>query len=214
MYNLVLKMNKNKKAQKSMFGKGKEKILECFYKNRKKEFYFSEILRETGLTQNTTLKHLKNLQELGLIISTKKIGNTFYKINAKNPLLYAIFSYFDYKKLNELPFERKSAINEFLDKIKIKPLIILLFGSTAKGTFGKDSDIDLLLIYNKKESEEYKLKKDIEATIGIKIQIFIIDLDYLKEQILKEEDKVITHAIKTGFPITGNDKFYKEILDD
>ncbi len=150
MYNLVLKMNKNKKEQKSMFGKGKEKILECFYRNRKKELYFSEILRETGLTQNTTLKHLKNLQELGFLISTKKIGNTFYKINAKNQIVYSIFSYFDYKKLNELPSERKRAILSFLDKIKIKPLIILLFGSTAKGTFGKDSDIDFLLIYNKK----------------------------------------------------------------
>ena len=95
MYNIVLKMNKEKKEQrkKSLFGKGKEKILECFYRNRQKELYFSEILRETSLTQNTTLKHLKNLQELGLIISIKKIGNTFYKINPRNPIIYAIFSY-------------------------------------------------------------------------------------------------------------------------
>ncbi len=50
--------------------------------------------------------------------------------------------------------------------------------------------------------------------MGVKIQIFTIDLDYLKEQILKEEDNVITHAIKTGFPITGNDKFYREVLND
>ncbi len=214
MYNIVLKMNKDKKEQKSIFGKGKEKILECFYKNRKKDFYFSEILRETGLTQNTTLKHLKNLQELGVIISTKKIGNTFYKINAKNPLIYAIFSYFDYKKFNELPSERKRAILSFLDKIKVKPLIILLFGSTAKGTFEKDSDIDLLLVYNRKESEDSKLKKDIEATTGAKIQTFIIDLNYFKEQILKEEDNVVIHSIKTGFPIAGNDKFYREVLND
>ena len=191
----------------NIFGKGKEKILECFYRNRKRELYFSEILRETKLTQNTTLKHLANLQRFNMIISTKKIGNTFFKINSKNPLIYAILSYFDYKKLNELPSERKRAINEFLDKIQVKPLIVIVFGSTAKGTFGKESDIDIILIYNKKELEDSKIKKDIEATTGIKIQIFIIDFEYFKEQILKEEDSVITHAIKTGFPITGNDKF-------
>ena len=207
MYNLVLKMNNN------IFGKGKEKILECFYRNRKRELYFSEILRETKLTQNTTLKHLANLQRFNMIISTKKIGNTFFKINSKNPLIYAILSYFDYKKLNELPSERKRAINEFLDKIQVKPLIVIVFGSTAKGTFGKESDIDIILIYNKKELEDSKIKKDIEATTGIKIQIFIIDFEYFKEQIIKEEDSVITHAIKTGFPITGNDKFYKEVLN-
>lgn len=197
----------------TLFGKGKGKILECFYRNRQKELYFSEILRETKLTQNTTLKHLKNLQTANLIASTKKIGNTFYKINPKNPQIYSIFSYFDYKKLNELPSERKRAINEFLDNLKTKPLIALIFGSTAKGTFGKESDIDILLIFNNKEATDKKLKEDIEAITGIKIQTFIIDFDYFKEQILKEEDKVITHAIKTGFVITGFDKFYKEVLN-
>ena len=207
MNNIVLKMN-NK-----IFGKGKEKILECFYRNRSKEIYFSEILRETKLTQNTTLKHLKNLQTSNLIISTKKIGNTFYKINKKNPQIYSIFSYFDYKKFNELPSERKRTINEFSDKLKIKPLIALIFGSTAKGTFRKESDIDILLIFNKKEAAEKKLKDDIESVTGVRIQTFIIDFDYFKEQILREEDKVVTHAIKTGFAITGFDKFYKEVLN-
>jgi predicted nucleotidyltransferase len=197
----------------TLFGKGKEKILECFYRNKSKELYFSEILRETKLTQNTTLKHLANLQKLGLILSTKKIGNTFYKVNPKSISLYAIFSYFDYRKIEQLPFERKKAIEEFLTKLNIQPLIAVIFGSTAKGTFSKDSDIDILLVYNKKEIEDSKLKKDIESITGTKIQTFIIDLEYLREQLKKEEDNVIVHAIKTGFPITGNDKFYREILN-
>ncbi len=208
MYYVVHKMNN------MLFGKGKEKILECFYKNRNKEIYFSEILRETKLTQNTTLKHLKSLQQNNLIVTTRKIGNTFYRINPKNFQIYSIFSYFDYKRFNGLPSERKRTISEFLDKIKVKPLIALIFGSTAKGTFGKESDIDILLIFNRKEADDSKLRQDIEATTGVKIQAFIIDFDYFKEQILKEEDKVITHAIKTGFIISGHDKFYKEAVYD
>ena len=206
MYNVVLKMNN------SVFGRGREKILECFYRNRQKELYFSEILRETRLTPNTTLKHLKNLQEHNLVISTKKIGNTFYKINSKNPQIYSIFSYFDYKKLNELPAARKRAITDFLEKLENKPLVALVFGSTAKGTFREESDIDLLLVYNKKESEDQNLKKEIEATTGISIQIFIIGFDYFKEQLLRQEDNVIIHAIKTGFAILGHYLFYKETL--
>src|SRR3989338_10742658 len=123
MNNIVLKVNN------TLLNKGKEKILECFYRNRNKELYFSEILRETKLTQNTTLKHLANLQKLNIVISTKKTGNTFHKINPKNRIVYSIFSYFDYKRFDELPSERKRAINEFLEKIKIKPLIVIIFGS-------------------------------------------------------------------------------------
>src|SRR3989344_110761 len=207
MYNHVHKMNNN------IFGKGKEKILECLYVNRFKELYFSEILRETKLTPNTTLKHLKNLQENKLIISIKKIGNTFYKLNSKNPQIYSILSYFDYKILNKLPSERKRAILELLDKIKVNPLIAVIFGSTAKGTFEKNSDIDTLLIFNKKENKNLKLREDIEAITGVKIQTFIIDFEYFKEQVLKQEDKVIIHAIKTGFVVSWHDKFYKEVLN-
>jgi hypothetical protein len=70
-----------------------------------------------------------------------------------------------------------------------------------------------LLVFNKKEAKDTKLKEDIAATTGVRIQTFLIDFDYFKEQLLKWEDKVVTHAIKTGFVMTGFDKFYKEVLD-
>ncbi len=145
-------------------------------------------------------------------LNSNKVKNLTISNARQSPIFQYSVANFDYKKLNELPFERKKAIIEFLEKIQIKPLIAVIFDSTAKGTFNKDSDIDILLIYNKRESEDSKLKKDIEAATGVRIQPFIIDINYFKEQIIKEEDNVITHAIKTGFPITGNDKFYQEIL--
>jgi len=206
MYKIVLKMNT------LIFGKGRSKILECFYKNKNKEIYFSEILRQTGLTQNTTLMHLKLLEENNLILSIRKIGNTFYRINTKNPQIYSILSYFDYKRLNELPFSRRKAIIDFLEKIKSKPLIALVFGSTAKGTFESKSDIDIYLIYNKREAKDNKLINEVEALTGTKIQTFISSYENFKEQILKQEDKVLIHAIKTGFIVSGFDIFYKEVL--
>jgi len=192
-----------------ILNKGKEKILECFYKN-KKEIYFSEVLRETKLTPNTTLKHLNNLKSL--IISKKTKGNTFYRINNKNPLIFPIFSYFDLKRFNELDDTRKRAILEFISNLKVKPLIALIFGSTAKKSYTKESDIDILLVFNKKEEEDKKLKRDIESLTGMNIQTFIIDYDYFKEQLLKKEDNVIIHAVKTGFVIIGSYYFYKEVL--
>src|SRR3989344_5573122 len=204
MYLLVHKMNYE------IFGKGREKILECFYRNRK--IYFNEITRETKLTPNTTLQHLKLLLKNNLITSNKRTNNTFFKPNSKNPQIYSIFSYFDYKKLNSLPPARKRAITEFIDKLEVLPLISLIFGSTAKSTFEKKSDIDILLIYNKKETESKLLKQEIEATTGVNIQTFIIDYRYFKEQILRQEDNLITHAIKTGFVTSGHYLFYKEAL--
>ncbi len=208
MYNIIHKM------YNALFNKGKEKILECFYRNRSKNLYFSEILRETKLTPNTTLKHLNNLQKDNLLISIKKIGNTFYKVNKKNPQIYSIFAYFDYKRFNGLPLERKNTINRFIGELEFKPLILLVFGSTAKGNFSNSSDIDLLLVFNKEEAENKKIKEDIEAITGIKIQEFIISYGYFKEQLLSREDKVVAHAIKTGFVILGHNLFYRVVLNE
>ncbi len=61
------------------------------------------------------------------------------------------------EKLLELPLNIRNAINDFILELEIKPLIILLFGSYAKGNYTKDSDIDVLLIFQKLESG-----KDIE----------------------------------------------------
>ena len=198
--------------KQTLFGKGREKILRCFYEARGKERYFSEILRATGLSQPAGLHQLRALEASNVIVSTKKIGNTFYKINAKNPQVHAIFAYLDYQQLNELPSPRKKAIVEFLERSEKKPLIVVVFGSTAKGTFTKESDIDLLLVYNTKEKADTKLQGEIEAVTGMNIQTFIIDYAYFKEQMMKQDDAVITHAIKTGFPVSGFDLFYQEVL--
>ncbi len=206
MNNLIHKMNNN------LFGKGKEKILECFYNNKYRELYFSEVLRETNLTQNTTLKHLISLKINNILISTKKIANTFYKLNKNNLQAIALLSYFDYKRFNELDSTRKRAIMEFLDGLRIKPLIVLVFGSTAKKSYNNKSDIDLMLVFNEKEREDKKLREEIEAVTGLRIQTFIIDYKYFKEQLLKKEDNVLMHAVKTGFILIGHHLFYKEVL--
>jgi predicted nucleotidyltransferase len=197
---------------KPIFGSGREKILECFYRNRNRELYFSEILKGTGLTPNTTLKHLQVLQHNRFILSEKRASNTFYKLNPKNPGVFSILSYFDYKIFNNLPAERRRAISEFLDKIEPKPLIALIFGSTAKKAYKPESDIDMLLVFSGKASISQRIKGDIEATTGMSVQTFPIDYGYFREQFLKQEDNVIMHAIKTGFVMSGHYYFYREVL--
>ena len=41
-----------------------------------------------------------------------------------------------------------------------------------------------------------------------------MDFEYFKEQVLKKEDNVVVHAIKTGFVVLGHNIFYKEVLNE
>ena len=189
---------------------GYEKILKLFYDNKKDRFHLRDIARRTKLNENSATRFLKKLENERLLRSEKDGNLKKYNI-LKNKKLFLLFSFFDVEKFENLPFLRKNAINCFFDKLKEKPIIVIVFGSTAKQLHQKSSDIDLFLIVNKrietKEAEDY-----VDAQTGIKISSFQIRyLDFLTELKMKK-DNVLQSAINTGYPLLNHIKYYEEIL--
>lgn len=190
---------------------GHSKILRLFYENKKSSLHLREIARKTKLYPNSITRFLNQLEKEGLLISEKDGNLKKYKIR-KSEKLNNIFASFDIERLNKLPSIRKRAIDYFLDKLQEKPVMVVLFGSTAKETFRKDSDIDLLLIVNKKINVE-EAKHHTDALTGIRISIFQISYkNFLKELKLKE-DHVIQSALNTGYPIYNQMLFYEVYLN-
>ncbi len=190
---------------------GQSKILELFYEDKKASLHLRDIARKTKLYPNSVTRFLNQLEKEGILASKKEGNLKKYKIK-KSEKLNNIFSSFDIDKLNKLPLARRRAINYFLDKLQEKPIIVLLFGSTAKETFRKDSDIDLLLIVNKKINIE-EAKDYVDAQIGIKINCFQITYEEFKKEIKLKEDKVIQSALNTGYPIFNQMLFYEAYLN-
>ena len=102
-------------------------------------------------------------------------------------------------KFQKLPFEKRKAIEDVI--VLSKPNLVILFGSTAKGNFTKQSDIDLLLVYNKRPKIDIK---EITERYGVKINQIILEF---KE--LDERNETVKHILKTGYPLTGYLYFYK-----
>ena len=72
------------------------------------------------------------------------------KIKLKNnPLTIAYLNQVHTDNFLKLPKKVFSSINEFLDELQEKPLIALIFGSFAKGSHKENSDIDILLVFQK-----------------------------------------------------------------
>lgn len=190
---------------------GHSKILRLFYENKKASFHLREIARKTKLYANSATRFLSQLEKEGLLTFQKEGNLKKYKIK-KSEKLSNIFASFDIERLNRLPLARRRSINYFLDKLQEKPLIVLLFGSTAKETFRKDSDIDLILIVNRKIDID-KAKDYVDAQIGIKINCFQITYNELLKEIKLKEDKVIQSALNTGYPIFNRMLFYEVYLN-
>jgi hypothetical protein len=198
----------------SQHNRGHSKILQLFYNNKTAGIHLRDMARKTMLNENSATRFLKQLEEEGILISKKDGNLKKYYLNIKKPdkIAYNLAS-FDLKRIDKLPTLRRRAIDYYLNRLKEKPLIVLLFGSTAKGTFNVDSDIDLLLIVNNKINDD-EAKKDVDSQTGLKIQSFQIRYnDFLRELKLKE-DKVIQSALTTGYPISNPMSFYKAVLNE
>jgi len=195
----------------TMIQTGHSKILRLFYENKRANLHLRDIARKTKLYPNSTTRFLNQLEKEGILTSQKDGNLKKYRIK-KSERLNNIFNSFDIERLNKLPLARRRAVTYFLDKLQEKPIIVLLFGSTAKETFRKDSDIDLLLIVNKKIDAE-KSKDFVDAQIGIKINCFQITYEEFKKEIKLKEDKVIQSALNTGYPIFNQMLFYEVYLN-
>jgi len=199
---------------KTLIKSGHAKILWLFYSDKKAGIHLREIARKTKLNENSATRFLKQLEEEGILFS-KKDGNLkkyYLNLRRKDKVAH-VFTSFDIDRLDKLLSVRKRAINYYLDNLEEKPVIMLLFGSTAKETFRNDSDIDLLLIVNKKIDDE-KAKKYADAQTGLKIQSFQISYkDFLKELKLRQ-DKIIQSALNTGYPIFNQMLFYEVVLNE
>jgi predicted nucleotidyltransferase len=194
----------------TLFNQGIWKIIELFYKNRNISLHLRDISRKAGLNENSASRFLAKLEAGRILHSRKEANLKKYSLN-KNNLSFAILSIFDVERFNKLPSIRKNAINYFLNLVEEKPIIVLLFGSTAKENYREDSDIDLLLIVNKKIDVE-KAKHYAEAQTGINVNSLQMNYKSFLNELKIKEDKVVQSAVESGYPIFNQITFYQEVL--
>jgi len=189
--------------------KGIYKILRIFYENRNSSLHLRELSRKTNLNENSISRFLSKMVTKG-ILDFNREGN-LKKFFIKKQYVPIVFSIYDEEKLDNLPSLRKNAIREYLlDSVLVKPLFAVVFGSTAKGNFKKDSDIDILLVVRSK-TDNKNVIDNVKSQTGLKIQeIQVTEYQFLKE--LKEKkEPVIQSAIECGFPVFNN-KYYYEVI--
>jgi len=177
------------------------KILEVL---KKEKLYFNQIYEKTGIkSKNNLLKNLNLMVNLSILKKDEAKGNTFYNINYENNIALILLQLINTINFQKLPFERRKAVEELINETK--PILAILFGSTAKGNFKKQSDIDILIVYNKRIKEIDKKVKEISSRYGLKINPIIIKFSELDTR-----DETIKHILITGYPVTGYKYFYNE----
>lgn len=188
---------------------GHEKILLLFYKNRKCKIHLREIARQTKMHEPSVTKCLKQLEEQK-ILHAEVDGNMKKYFLERNKKTYCLLTLFDIEKQEKLSKLRKEAIDIYLKKLKEKPVFAVLFGSTAKETYSEASDIDILIVGNRKINTK-EAEKEADALTAMKISTFQILYPKFLQELKLKEDHVIQSAIGTGYPVMNHIAYYEAV---
>ena len=188
--------------------KAEEKIYQAFFELKEAKLYYNQLKEYTKLSHSSLQNTLDKLTSSNILKQEKTKSNTFYIIADKK--IFALkFSEIAIKQFNNLNLGVKNPLRNFLKKIPQDIYTVVLFGSASRGEEQKGSDIDLLIVTNRKINLSNN-KKDAELTSKYSISIF----QATTEQFLKNEDDLIIQARKTGFPIYKEQNFYEVISDE
>ena len=178
-------------------------ILSLYSHNYAKQLYLREISRLAKIPLKTTQNLLSNLEKNGILKSAVRGKNKYFWLNLEDirTKFYLLHSEL-YKTL--LFLGKYPIFKTFLKSVRdYKPLIV--FGSFAKFTAAKDSDLDLLIISNKKLKLSSHLLPYKIHEITLSKNSFLKSLEK-KESLIKEIEE---HHI-----ILNNHSFYINAIWD
>ena len=175
-----------------------ENVLKIILENSPlKKWRFKEIIEQAKITKLVANKWLKKYVSEGLLIYKKEKGKfPYYTVGENNSIYYSI------KKIYFLNQIQKSGLIHELLAIQTAKTIIL-FGSTIKGDWYKDSDIDIFLYGNirnfNKNIYEKKLNKHIEFHV------------FKNKNEIKEVKSGLIKNIVNGYIIKGQIQDFVEV---
>ncbi len=191
---------------------GYGKIMQFFYREKAVKLHLREIARQTKLFEPSTYRFLNSLEK-DQILKSEKDGN-LKKYSVKKGLrAYFIFEAFDLERFEKLPSIRRNAIKIYLNNLPENPVFAILFGSTAKGTYKEDSDIDILLVTNNKINVK-QAEKETNALTAMKISTFQITFKDFLIDLKMKEDKVVQSAIISGYPLMNHIQYYEVLYNE
>jgi len=180
------------------------KILGLYLNDYKKSLHLREISRETKIDVKAIQLQLKKLEKINVLSSIIRGRNKDYRLNLNNVttkyylIMAEVFISIIYLKKN---FLIKKIVEEIENKIH-EPII--LFGSFAKETHTKESDVDVFIISDKKiESSLIIESTDI---IGREISLKSANRKQFLEG-LRNNDPLIKEVVSNHIILKGADEF-------
>jgi predicted nucleotidyltransferase len=123
-----------------LFGKTRQGVLSLLYGRTDSSFYTKQILDSVKIGRGTVQRELKNLTDSGIIIREVQGRQVYYRANEASPIFNEL------KSIVRKTFGVADVIRQSLATRASKIRVAFIFGSVARSSDNRASDIDLMLI--------------------------------------------------------------------
>jgi len=163
----------------ALFTKTQQKVLALLFGKPDKSFYTNEIMCLVDMGRGTVGRELEQLVSAGLLTVTREGNQKHYQANAKSPIFKELRSivrkiFYETAKIKDniliagVCTVSRAALKNIATHYHIRRLD--LFGSAARGELKADSDIDLLVEFEKGKAPSLggmvKLQEDFSTLFG------------------------------------------------
>ena len=187
----------------------KIKIIDALDKN-KKGIHIRELARLVKTSYNNTARNIKILEKENTIKRIKDAN--LIKIKLKDsPLTVAYLKQAHTENFLKLPKKIINSASEFLNEMQEKPLIALVFGSFAKGNYTGNSDIDVLLVFQKiiNQADIENTAKRIGMRTNTKITPVYVDYGQFEKNFLNKNHEFSNEIRQNVIILTGIEHYYR-----
>jgi DNA-binding MarR family transcriptional regulator len=194
--------------------KSRYKVLRKIYENP--GINISELVKETRTAPNIIYKHINDLKNSEVIKEVEIGKNRMKKIypNLKSENGKLVFSLIEAQKREDFFVNYKSLKGPFIQLLQNLPnnvVCILVFGSYARLSAEKESDLDLLFITMNKETERIeRILEESFVTFG-KVSPRVITIDEFIRN--KNTDTLLKQIIKEHICVFNTCKFVELISE-
>ena len=187
----------------------KIKIIDALDKN-KKGIHIRELARLVKTSYNNTARNIKILEKENTIKRIKDAN--LIKIKLKDsPLTVAYLKQAHTENFLKLPKKIINSASEFLNEMQEKPLIALVFGSFAKGNYTGNSDIDVLLVFQKiiNQADIENTAKRIGMRTNTKITPVYVDYGQFEKNFLNKNHEFSNEIRQNVIILAGIEHYYR-----
>ena len=187
----------------------KIKIIDALDKN-KKGIHIRELARLVKTSYNNTARNIKILEKENTIKRIKDANLIKIKLR-DSPLTVAYLKQAHTENFLKLPKKIINSASEFLNEMQEKPLIALVFGSFAKGNYTGNSDIDVLLVFQKiiNQADIENTAKRIGMRRNTKITPVYVDYGQFEKNFLNKNHEFSNEIRQNVIILAGIEHYYR-----